>query len=93
MEKAIKAVNRGTLSVQRAAEVYCILKSTLLSRISGKVLQGASSGPEPYLNVTEETELVQFLTKCARMGLARSKKQIFGAVDKVLISKVSNSLW
>ena len=37
---------------------------------SGKVMQGASSGPdlEPYLNVTEETELIQFLTKCARMG-------------------------
>ena len=29
-------------------------------------MQGVSSGPEPlYLNVTEETELIQFLTMCA----------------------------
>ena len=50
-------------------------------RISGKVVQGASSGPEPYLTVTEEIELVQFLTKCASMGFTRSKKQIFDIVD------------
>ena len=98
MEKAIEAVNRGALSVRRAAEVYCIPKSTLHDRISGKVVQGASSGPEPYLNVTEEIELIQFLTKCASMGFARSKKQIFDIVDGVLESKgknvkVSNGWW
>ena len=98
MEKAIEAVNRGALSVRRAAEVYCIPKSTLHDRISGKVVQGASGGPEPYLNVTEEIELIQFLTKCASMGFARSKKQIFDIVDGVLESKgknvkVSNGWW
>ena len=98
MEKAIKAVHKGTLSVRRAAEVYGIPKSTLHDRISGKVVQGASSGPEPYLTVTEETELVQFLTKCASMGFARSKKQIFDIVDRVSESKgknvkVSNDWW
>ena len=98
MEKAIKAVHTGTLSVRRAAEVYGIPKSTLHDRISGRVVQGASSGPEPYLTVTEETELVQFLTKCASMGFARSKKQIFDIVDRVLESKgknvkVSNGWW
>ena len=99
MEKAIEAVNRGTLSVRCAAEVYCIPKSTLHDRISGKVVQGASSGPEPYLNVTKETELIQFLTKCVvSMGFARNKKQIFDIVDRVLESKgknvkVSNGWW
>lgn len=98
MEKAIEAVHNGTLSIRRAAEVYNIPKSTLHDRISGKVVQGASSGPEPYLTVTEETELVQFLTKCASMGFARNKKQIFDIVDRVLESKgknvkVSNGWW
>ena len=95
MEKAINAVHTGTLSVRRAAEVYGIPKSTLHDRILGKVVSG---GPEPYLTVTEETELVQFLTKCASMGFARSKKQIFDIVDRVLESKgknvkVSNGWW
>ena len=98
MEKAIEAVHKGTLSVRRASEIYSIPKSTLHDRISGKVVQGASSGPEPYLTITEETELVQFLTKCASMGFARSKKQIFDIVDRVLESKgknvkVSNGWW
>ena len=89
MEKAIEAVNWGTLSVRWAAEVYCIPKSTLHDQISGKVVQGASSGPEPYLNVTEETKLIQFLTKCASVEFSRSKKQIFDIVD-ILESKGKN---
>ena len=75
MEKATEAVNRGALSVRRAAEVYCIPKSTLHDRISGKVVQGASSGPEPYLNVTEEIELIQFLTSVLVWDLPGSKSR------------------
>ena len=84
MEKAIKAVHKGTLSVRWAAKVYGIPKSTLHDRILGKFTQGTYSGPEPYLTLTEETNLVQFLTKCANIGFARSKKQIFDIADTVL---------
>ena len=38
MEKAIKAVHTGTLSVRRAAEVYGIPKSTLHSKIKSLFL-------------------------------------------------------
>ena len=62
MDKAIEAVHKGTLSVRQAAEVYGIPKSTLHHQIFKKVIQGASSGPEPYLTLSEETDLVQFLT-------------------------------
>ena len=37
MEKAIEAINRGTLSVRWAAEVYRIPKSALHNQISGKL--------------------------------------------------------
>ena len=98
MEMAIDSVKRQELSVRRAAEVYSIPKSTLHDRISGKVVHGVCSGPEPYLTATEENELVQFLIKCASMGFARSKKQIFDIVNRVLESKgksvkVSNGWW
>ena len=98
MEKAIESVKQQEFSVRQAAEVYSIPKSTLHDRISGKVVHGACSGPEPYLNATEENELVQFLIKCASMGFARNKKQVLDIVHRVLESKgmnvkVSNGWW
>ena len=98
MERAIMAVQKGELSIRRASEIYSIPKSSLHDRISGKVTHGATSGPDPYLTATEEAELVQFLTKCASMGFARSKKQIFAIVDRALelkgrTVKASNGWW
>ena len=90
MEKAIESVKQQEFSVRQAAEVYSIPKSTLHDRISGKVVHGACSGPEPYLNATEENELVQFLIKCASMGFARNKKQVLDIVHRVLESKGMN---
>jgi len=79
-------------------ESYQYDEHLIHDRISGKVTHGATSGPDPYLTATEEAELVQFLTKCASMGFARSKKQIFAIVDRALelkdrTVKASNGWW
>ena len=45
MMKACEAVQKGELSVRRAAEQYCVPKPTLHDHVSGRVLVGAISGP------------------------------------------------
>ncbi len=68
MERAMKDVTNGTLTVRRAAVEYGVPRSTLHDRVSGKVFPGAVSGAPRYLDVDEEEELVEFLLGCAEVG-------------------------
>ena len=67
MHGAIDAVLNEGMSIHRAAKQYGVCKSSLGDCLSGRVLEGASCGPAPYLSVVEE--LVVFLTRCATIGL------------------------
>ena len=49
MRLACEAVRKEGISVCRAAEEYHISKFTIFDRLSGKVEQGAVSGPAKYL--------------------------------------------
>jgi len=75
MEKEMAAVKDQGFSVQRAAEEYAILKSTLHDRVSGRVLAGVCSGPPKYLTDEEEVELERCLTHCSSVGFERSREQ------------------
>ena len=99
--RAYEEVKDGRLSIRRAAEQYGIPKSTLADRISGRVKFGAHSGPPRYLSDSEEKELASFICQSARIGYARTKKEILAVVEAVLASKsncggtiqLSNGWW
>jgi len=59
MDMALEAVVQGGFSVCRAAAEYNSPKSTLGDRVSGRVKQGAVSGPSKYLSTADE-ELTRF---------------------------------
>ena len=65
MSRAQYAVREDSSSIRRAAEEYNVPRSTLGYRISGRVKEGAVSGPLKYLSTAEEEELVRFLLECA----------------------------
>lgn len=97
MYRAYEAVKDG-LSVRRAAEQYSIPKLTLNDRITGRVKFGTHSGPQRYLTDEEERELVSFICQSARMGYAKTKKEVLAHVEEVIISKgrdihISNGWW
>ena len=87
MKKAYNSVMAGGESVRKAAEKYGVPKSTLQDRLSGRTAFGARSGPPRYLSDDEEEELVQFLMRSARIGYAKSKKQLLALVDAILMRK------
>ena len=98
LSRAYEAVKEGRLSVRQAADQYAIPKSTLSDRISGKVKFGAHSGPARYLSDAEEEELAGFICRCARIGYAKTKKEILAIVEATLASKgkhvsLSNGWW
>jgi hypothetical protein len=96
--KAFLAVTEEKHSIRRAAEMYNVPKSTLQDRISGRVVFGAKSGPQSYLNEKEEEELIDFIEGCASIGYSRSKKQILDLVQMAMNEKgkkvtVSQGWW
>lgn len=90
MMNAMLAIERGN-SLRQAAEMYQVPKSTLFDHVSGKVAFGARSGPDPYLTMEEEEELVNFLLEVADVGYPHTKKQVFSIVQEVLSTKRINS--
>ena len=98
MLQAVNAVVKEGLSVRRAALFYGVPKSSLGDRISGRVAQDAVSGPPKYLTTTEEAELVIFLSRCATIGYAKSRKQVLALVQCILANRgitrtVSGGWW
>ena len=97
MQNAMIAVEKGE-PVRRAAEMFNVPKSTLHDHITGKVMFGARSGPDPYLSLEEEEELASFLVQTAKIGYPHTKKQILSLVQQIVDSKeidttVSNGWW
>ena len=64
--------------------MFDIPRSTLYDRMSGRVEFGARSGPAHYLNDQEEKELVRFLIGCAKIGYAKTRKQVLGIVRTIV---------
>lgn len=98
MEKALKAVIGGGYSIRHASEVFSVPRSTLGDRFIGRVIPGSSSGPERYLTLDEERELVQFLARVAAIGYGKSRKQVMAIAQRVVDVKclnrvVSNRWW
>ena len=75
MDKALEAVVQDGFTVRRAAAEFNVPKSTLGDRVSGRVKQGAVSGPQKYLS-TADKELTRFLLGCAAIGYAKSRKPL-----------------
>ena len=78
--------------------MYDIPKSTLNDRVSGHVEFGSRSGPARYLTDKEKQELVNFLYGCAKMGYAKTRKDVLAIVESIMASKgkevrVFNGWW
>lgn len=97
LKRACDDIRRGA-SIRRAELEYGIPKSTLQGYVSGKHLIG-SSGHRRYLTGEEETELVTFLSGCAKVGYARTRKQVIALVQsyprdvKGLSVTLTNGWW
>ena len=98
MKQAVEAVEKGTVSVRKAAELYNVPRSTLHDKASGKTAEDARSGPQPYLSPEEEEELTSFLLQAAKIGYPYTRKQIIALVQQIVHNKgitttVTNGWW
>ncbi|CAK1586083.1 unnamed protein product [Parnassius mnemosyne] len=65
---AVRAVQRGTLSTYKAAEIYKVPRRTIRNHLQSGSLK-KSLGRKPILNDEEEAQLVQRIIRYSKMGL------------------------
>ena len=87
MEKAYEAVVTGTMSVRKASEDYGVPRSTLHEKVTGKVALQVKSGSKTYLTDEEETSLVDFLVGCAKIGYAKSRKDVLAITQQIVSTR------
>ena len=75
MRRAMEAVVKGELGVNRSALEHGVLRTTLKDRLTGRVKHGTKPGPVAYLNQKEE-ELVKFLFECSSIGYGKTKREV-----------------
>ena len=68
-KKAYETVQCGSLSIRCATEEFGVPRSTLADCVSGRVLNGATSGPMRYLSAVKEEELVHFYKAVHPLGM------------------------
>ena len=77
------AVKSGKCYVKWTAENYKVPRTTLLSRISGRIIHGSKPTPSPYLIKEEESELARFVAEVSEIDYGKTRKQIKGMMEKV----------
>ena len=102
MAKALDAVASGKMGVNRAAIEYNVPCTSLKDQVAGRVPDGCNMGPKWYLTYEEESELVEFIIKCSKMGYGKTRQDMMKLVESCLAkkedlkrksNKLSNSWW
>ena len=102
MAKALDAVASGKMGVNRAAIEFNVPCTSLKDRVAGKVPDGCNMGPKRYLTYEEESELVEFIIKCSKMGYGKTRQDVMKLVESCLVkkedlkrksNKLSNGWW
>ena len=86
MVRALETVQRGELSIRRAAEEHGVPRTTLQDKVVGRYAANARSG-RPLLTANEEKSLADFLIGCASVGYAKSRKDVLSIVQQILYSR------
>ncbi len=87
MLAAMEAVSNGTMSINKAALLHGVPKTTLKDRLSGRVVHGTNPGPTKYLDEEEERALADHLVVAARAGYGKTRRQVKAIVENVAREK------
>ena len=76
LEKAVKAVESGAMSIRKASELHHVPKSTIADRVSGRFDLNAKPGRKPALPRVVEDKIVETVKLAAKSGMGVSRKNL-----------------
>lgn len=84
LSNAVKEINSGKISLNKASYKYNIPKSTLHNKIQQKVPMERKMGPATVLTTEEEQRLEEWIVAKAKLGVPVCPEEVKNAVQKVL---------
>ena len=88
-ESMVSAVNtvKGGMSVNQAATLYDVPRTTLQDCVKGWVKHGEKTGPNTYSTSAAEEELASFLTEVSKVGYGKTRREVALLVEAVAQEK------
>ena len=83
LDKAVKQVKQGKMTVHQASQIYDIPKTTISDHVAGKRVH-SRHGPEPYLSKQLEDRIASWLIKMAQIGYGQTKEQLFIKIQELV---------
>lgn len=84
VKKAVEAVVRKELSLNKASKLYGIPRTTIQDKVKGLVPVEARSGPKTNLTMAEEDNVVSWATHMNEIGCGQTKRKLQLVVKKIL---------
>ncbi|XP_026465236.1 uncharacterized protein LOC113367875 [Ctenocephalides felis] len=84
LEKALKEIRDGTLSVYKASRTYKIPNQTLYDKIHGKYKKQGRAGAPAVLTPEEENLIVEWVITMAQMGFPVTKDILLNSRHKLV---------
>ena len=86
MEEAVSEVNRGNLSIRKAASIYNVPRSSLHDRISGRVATDALPGKQTVFPANVERLLADRVKEAAEMGFGIDRQELKAKASRLAAS-------
>ena len=86
-DSMLAAMKNGSISINKAAVLHGVPRTTLKDRLSGKVLHGTKPGPKCYLTCNEEHDLAEYLVEAAAIGYGKTRRQVLSIAGQVAKEK------
>lgn len=84
VQKAISEVSNNRLSINKAADLYGVPRTTLKDKLSGRTPVVSTQGPKPVLTDQEESEIATWAINMSKIGYGRTKEEVLCVVQKLL---------
>lgn len=91
LEKALNAILRGEISINKASKAYNIPKSTLHNKINNKVPWQRKMGPNSELGFEEERKLARWILNKAKVGFPMHPEEVYDTVKDFLDTNQRNT--
>jgi len=75
------------MSVNQAATLYDVPRTTLQDCVKGRVKHGEKTGPNMYLTSAAEEELASFLMEVSKVGYGKTRREVTLLVEAVAQEK------
>lgn len=84
LERALRSIANGELTINKASNLYKIPKSTLHNKLTNKVPLQRKMGPPSELSVDEETKIAEWIINKAKLGFPMHPEEVFDTVENFL---------